>query len=197
VFCALLPEPKKKRRPQEPQPPAGKLQTLAFDLKTGKLLWEIADASPLRYSEPHDLLLTTAGLYRGEDGTRLRKTGALFSVAGDQMITTTADSLATYDLLTGAKQGKDMQWFRRGCTGLRAAMNLATTRFGGNAAYIDLATRKIERLWNVRSACNNNLIPADGVLNAPNLTGGCECNYTPASLALVPVSLIEEAASRK
>ena len=34
--------------------------------------------------------------------------------------------------------------------------------------------------------CNNNLIPGDGLLNVPNLTGGCECNYTPTSITLVP-----------
>jgi hypothetical protein len=33
----------------------------------------------------------------------------------------------------------------------------------------------------------------NGVLNIPNITGGCECNYTPNSQAYVPTSVIERA----
>ena len=60
---------------------------------------------------------------------------------------------------------------------------MVTTRSGGNAAYIDLATSRVVPLGNVRSGCQNNLVPAEGLLNVPNVTGGCECNYLPASLA--------------
>jgi hypothetical protein len=56
---------------------------------------------------------------------------------------------------------------------------------------VDLATRQLTPLWNVRSGCNNNLIPADGILNIPNLTSGYACNYTPTSLALAPLAVIE------
>ena len=86
-----------------------------------------------------------------------------------------------------------MMWVRRGCTGLRASANLITTRFRANSSYIDLATRSITPIWNIRPGCNNNLYPANGVLNIPNITGGCECNYTPNSQAYVPTSVIERA----
>jgi hypothetical protein len=66
-----------------------------------------------------------------------------------------------------------------------------TTRFKGNAAYVDLETRNITSLWNIRSACNNNLYPANGILNVPNVTGGCECNYTPTSKAFAPLAVID------
>ena len=68
---------------------------------------------------------------------------------------------------------------------------MATTRFQGNAAYIDLTTRKITPLWNLRSGCNNNLVPANGLLNVTNLTGGCTCNYTPSSMSLAPMAAIK------
>ena len=69
-----------------------------------------------------------------------------------------------------------------------------TTRFMGNAAYLDIATGKITSIWNVRAACANNLFPADGILNVPNLSGGCTCNYMPVSQALVPASVVERLA---
>ena len=96
-----------------------------------------------------------------------------------------------YDLLTGTKSGKDLAWFRRGCTVLRAGSTMLTTRFQGNAAYVDLDTGQITSIWNVRAACSNNLFPANGVLNLPNLTAGCTCNYLPISQALVPTSVME------
>ena len=140
------------------------------------------------FSEEHDLLMTSTGVYRGKDGTLVRKSSGLYSLAGNTLISATPDTLTTYDLLSGKKASAETKWYRRGCTGLRACAHLATTRYLGNAAYIDLETRQITSLWNVRSACNNNLIPANGVLNVPNLSGGCECNYAPASLAFVPIS---------
>jgi hypothetical protein len=41
---------------------------------------------------------------------------------------------------------------------------------------------------------SNNLFPADGVLNVPNLSGGCTCNYMPVSQALVPAAVVERLA---
>ncbi|MHC4097137.1 MAG: hypothetical protein ACYSU3_13920 [Planctomycetota bacterium] len=93
--------------------------------------------------------------------------------------------------MTGQASGVKTVWVRRGCTGLRSSTHLVTTRFRANAAYIDLASRGITSLWNIRPGCYNNLFPANGVLNAPSLTGGCTCNYTPASQAYVPLSVIE------
>ena len=119
----------------------------------------------------------------------MRDNESLSPIVGGQLIAGTTDSFMVYDLLSGKQMGGELKWFRRGCTGLRASANLVTTRFRGNAAYVDLATREIAPLWNIRSGCNNNLFPADGVLNVPNVTGGCECNYTPASQAFVPAEL--------
>ena len=68
----------------------------------------------------------------------------------------------------------------------RTSPYLATTRYKGTAAYIDLDTQKFQPIWNLRAACSNNIFPANGVLNVPNLSGGCTCNYTPTSMALVP-----------
>jgi hypothetical protein len=73
----------------------------------------------------------------------------------------------------------------------------STTRFMGNAAYLDIATGEITSIWNVRAACSNNLFPANGILNAPNLTGGCTCNYLPISQGFVNAPVVERLAGRQ
>ena len=84
-----------------------------------------------------------------------------------------------------------LNWNQSGCTSLRGGSNILTTRFMGNAAYLDIATGQITSIWNIRAACANNLFPANGVLNVPNLSGGCTCNYMPVSQAFVPTGVIE------
>ena len=166
-------------------------RTRALDLRTGELHWQIPQASMVRYSEPHDLLVTAAGIYRGADGRLVRALPAPSLLARDTLIFYDQDVLNTCDLTSGERLIDGLSWFRRGCTNLRAGSTMLTTRYGGNAAYLNLATHKLTPLWNVRSGCQNNLIPADGILNIPNLTGGCACNYTPTSLALAPLAVIE------
>ena len=196
VFCAELAN---KRRGEGA---SDATKTRALDLKTGRIVWEIDSGSAVRYSEPHDLLVTAKGIYNGTDGTKAGDTSGfdrmhgnqacdLLSLVDDKLLWGTVTSYAAYNLVSGAEVDDAMTWVRRGCTGLRASTNLITTRYRGNCAYIDLESREITSLWNVRPACNNNLFPADGILNIPCLTGGCECNYTPASQAYAPMSVIE------
>jgi outer membrane protein assembly factor BamB len=179
VFCSELINRRKGEKPAD-----GRI--LALSAKQGNILWQIPASSVLRYADTQDLLIATGGVYRGKDGSKVRDNAAPFFIAGDKLVGGGGDQLITFDLDSGKKVGKDMKWNRRGCTDMRACPSMVTTRYRGNAAYIDLATRRITPLWNVRSACSNNLIPGDGLLNVPNLTGGCECNYTPTSIALVP-----------
>jgi len=183
VFCA----DRIVVRRGKPVPPHPDARVQAFDLATGKPLWEAPGASELRYSKALDLLLAASGVYRGADGTRVRD-GATGRIAGDKLLAGQHDGFVAHDLRTGEKSlEKPLQWARRGCTSLRASTHLLTTRYKGNAAYIDVATRRITSLWNIRAACSNNLFPANGILNVPNLTGGCTCNYLPVSQAFVPV----------
>ena len=187
VFCAELIN---KRRGESEDD--GK--TRAFAISTGELLWEMASGSQIRYSQPHDLLVTANGVYRGSDGSQVRTGGGSAAIVGDHLVVGDDENFAMHDLLSGDPLGDELSWSRRGCTTLRASWSLLTTRFHGNAAFIDLESRNITSLWGVRSACSNNLFPANGVLNVPNLTGGCTCNYTPASQAFVPRGVIERVA---
>jgi hypothetical protein len=176
----------------------GKVKTYAFEIATGKEIWQAVGGTPARYSEPHDLLLTSAAIYKGKDGVIQREfrvkdpkkqswnyqSGGY--IAGDNLLVGGSDNFVTYDLVSGDKRADLLKWARRGCTPLRTSPYVATTRYRGNAAYIDLDTQKFQPLWNLRGACSNNIFPANGILNVPNLSGGCTCNYTPTSMALVP-----------
>lgn len=199
VFCAEL--LLKRRGESETQ----ESKTRALDLATGKVLWEMPGGSEVRYSPTLDLVVMSSGIYRANDGTRVaglpEATGPaeqpkpenapkpLF-VVGQTLLMGTAESFAIHELPTGRPSGHTTVWVRRGCTIPRASANLLTTRFRGNAACIDLATRQIVPFWNVRAACSNNLFPADGLLNMPSLTGGCTCNYLPVSQAFAPAAVI-------
>lgn len=198
VFCAELPSlPGQKSAGPD-------AQMHALDIATGKLLWQVAGGSEVRYSPPLDLVVLSSGIFRAKDGDLVAalpqpgkpanaKSAAsrpkpLFLV-GSKVLVGTAESYVEYDLRTGQPLGEAMNWTRRGCTIPRASSNFVTTRFRGNAACIDLASREVLLFWNVRAACSNNLFPASGVLNMPSLTGGCTCNYLPVSQAYVPAGL--------
>ena len=60
------------------------------------------------------------------------------------------------------------------------------------AGFCDIATGETARLNGFRPGCRNSLIPANGVLNAPNFGFGCVCSYSLfTSLALVHVPEVE------
>ena len=178
----------------------------ALDIKTGEPLWEAPGGSALRFSEAHDLIVTSSGIYGAGDGNKVAGLPAppkapekgraptaprALSIIDRNILWGTVDRFILRDLLTGKPSGEQTAWVRRGCTGLRSSANMVTTRFRANIACIDLESRKISSMWNVRPGCYNNLFPANGVLGLPNLSGGCTCNYMPVSQVFVPMSVIE------
>jgi outer membrane protein assembly factor BamB len=198
VFCAELVNRQRGEKESEDT------KTRALDIETGELLWEIAGGSPVRFSEAADLVVTSSAVYRGSDGSLAWKLPKIprgpnpnepipepLFIIGQRLLRGTPDRLTVYNLQSGEQEGGQTMWVRRGCTGLRASTHLVTTRLRANSAYMDLASRSITSLWNVRPGCYNSLFPANGALSLPDVTGGCECNYTPTSQAYVPVSVIE------
>lgn len=179
------------RRRGQPEPDTSGMTTRAFDAATGEPLWEVPGNTEVRYSEPLDLVVTSSGVYQAADGSRVWNSGGPWPMTEKLLLSGSSGGFTTYDLLTGAKSEKKLAWNKRGCTLLRASSNLLTTRYLGNASYVDLASGEFTSIWNVRAACSNNLFPANGVLNVPNLSGGCTCNYMPISQAFVPTSVME------
>jgi hypothetical protein len=101
-----------------------------------------------------------------------------------------------YDLKTGKQLMKDhpltgqptpWEFTKSGhhCNYAVGSPHLLTFR-AGTAGFLDLESGTTGRLNGFRSGCRNSLIPAGGVLNAPNFAHGCVCSYSLfTSLALV------------
>jgi hypothetical protein len=205
VFCAELAEPRRG----ENETRDGNM--FALNVATGEQVWQRAGGARLRYSPSLDIVVTPTGFYRGSDGEPLpRKSnsprkrlvvqgkglperGLPGFIAGKKLLTGNEENLFVYEIPSGDPIGEPLKWARRGCTGTRASTHLLTTRYRSNSAWIDLDSREITPLLGVRPGCsvNNNLYPANGVLNIPNLTAGCTCNFAPVSVACVPAGVVE------
>jgi outer membrane protein assembly factor BamB len=185
VFCSELLD---RRRDGNVDAKEAGTRLRAFDLASGETAWEIPCGHEIHYAGQLDWVLTARDVFDASDGQRVRDSAASPKVAGTNLVSGSKDNFTLFNLASAETAGSELKWNRRGCTDLRVSPNLVTTRFKANAAYIDLETLEITPIWNIRPGCGNanNLIPADGLLNVPNVTGGCECNYTPVSKAFVP-----------
>ena len=184
-----------------------KPRLLALDLLTGDETWSAAEdvaGTFLNYSREHDVVLlggsafkdraadeSGQGLFafRGRDGTVLWKdAGVKYSgpclLLGDRIITN-GNGGFELGLLTGEASGWSYTRMY-GCNTAIGCTNLLTFRSGA-AGILDLtALSGTGNLGGFRSSCTSNLIPADGVLNAPDYTRTCSCAYQlQTSLAFV------------
>ncbi len=188
---------------------------MALDLRTGKELWSTSEdvsGTFLGYSAEHDILLqagsaardraadeTRVGMvaYRGVDGHVLwqdldRSYSGPCMLHGDTIITQST----SFSLLTGQPQmrrhpltGEPIPWqYKRnyGCNTVIASRNLLTFRSAA-AGFFDLARDGgTGNLGGFKSSCTSNLIAAGGLLNAPEYTRTCICNYqNQTSLAMM------------
>lgn len=205
VLCSELANPRRG----EDEASGGKI--FALNLATGERLWERPGGARLRYSEALDIVVTPASFLQGTNGEPLQqtadvppaelvltgrglpKTGIPAYIAGNKLLAGSDDTLRVYELPSLKRIGTPLRWNRRGCTVTRASTCLMTTRLKGNSAWIDLESREITPFLGIRPACstNNNLYPANGVLNIPSLTAGCTCNYAPLSIACVPATAVK------
>jgi outer membrane protein assembly factor BamB len=170
----------------------------------------------LGYSEEHDALLEAGSVasdrasdeaaqgmavYKGRTGEVVWRSDEKYSgpciIHGDTIITQGyRTSGFAYDLLTGKKKTRphpvsgepsDWQYSRNyGCNTVVASEHLLTFRSAA-AGFFDLAQDcGTANIGGFRSGCTSNLIPADGVLSAPDYTRSCTCSYqNQSSLALV------------
>ena len=79
-----------------------------------------------------------------------------------------------------------------GCNTISASENMLTFRSGA-ASYYDLLTESgTGNLGGFRSGCTSNLVAANGILNAPDLTRTCSCSYqNQSSIGLVHMPDLE------
>ena len=170
----------------------------------------------LGYSEEFDILLQAGSkardragdetgqsmvAYRGATGEKLWEHSEKYfgpPILLGQMIVTQADANAghAYELKTGKRiqrvhpfSGQPVNWsYTRnyGCNTAIGCPNMITFRSAA-AGYYDLTSDSgTGNLGGFRSGCTANLIPAGGILNAPDYTRTCTCSYqNQASLAFV------------
>ncbi len=209
-----------KRRGKIPQA-LEKRYIMAIDVKTGKKLWKHPTdvvGTWLSYSGKNDVLLITnrnsISAFRGKNGSELWKkyaTGQGFKghpenlwdkiiVWNDQILDQRGPGKA-YKLETGEPiirtnpiTGKPIPWeFTKSghhCNYAIASPHLMTFR-AASAGFCDIDSTNTSRLDGFRSGCRNSLIPANGVLNSPNMAHGCSCGYalfTSLALTHVPES---------
>ncbi|NQU20913.1 MAG: PQQ-binding-like beta-propeller repeat protein [Candidatus Nealsonbacteria bacterium] len=188
---------------------------LALDLQTGDEIWSTEEdvfGTFLSYSQEHDVLLqagsaardratdesaTGAIAYRGADGDVLWKDLQRTIVGpcllhGDTIIT----QGPAFELMTGKPKtrrhpltGRPLPWnFARnyGCNTIIGSEHLLTFRSAA-AGYFDLERDGgTGNFGGFKSSCTSNLIVAGGLLNAPEYTRTCTCNYqNQTSLALI------------
>ena len=175
----------------------------------------------LSYSKEHDALLQAGSrgrdrafdeagrglaVYRGSDGTTLWKNLDMdFSgpaLLHHRTILSNGSGGLGRDLLTGAPYqfadpltGKPILWrFWRmyGCNTAIAGEHLMLFRSGA-AGFFDLESNGgTGNLGGFKSGCTSNLIPADGVLSAPDYTRTCTCSYqNQTSLAMIHMPQME------
>ncbi|NOY81635.1 MAG: PQQ-binding-like beta-propeller repeat protein [Kiritimatiellaeota bacterium] len=152
----------------------------AFRGRTGELLWR----NQAKYLGPciiyRDRIITQVRY-----GTKSASPGGAYSLR-------TGEPILAEDPLTGASI--PWAWVRfYGCNTAIGGEDLLTFR-SATASYLDLrAGHGVVSLGGFKSGCTSNLVPADGVLNAPDYTRTCTCAYpNQASLALVNADDVEE-----
>ena len=184
----------------------GKPVIYALDIRTGREAWSHdrdVTGTFVNYDAKHDIVVQGGsrnrdrardeqgrGLvaYRGKDGETLWKSDRSYSgpvlMWKDKLITN-GNSGVALDIRTGEEF--DLK-FRRmyGCNYVIGSQNMLTFRSGAAGFYDLLNQSGTGNFGGFKSSCTPNLIPANGVLNAPDYTRTCSCAYqNQSSLALV------------
>ncbi len=159
---------------------------LTAEVGQGMTVYKAADGSvawsksSLAYSGPcilhNDLIITNANAYA-------ESAGAFYLRDGSQK------------MVKNPVSGRMQPWRitrAYGCNTISASENLLTFRSGA-AGYYDLLTESgTGNLGGFRSGCTSNLVAANGILNAPDLTRTCSCSYqNQTSIGLVHMPELE------
>jgi len=148
-----------------------------------------------------DEVATGIVVYRADTGRvvwadRQRPHNGPLVLWSDLLITNGSEGGQAYELLTGKAATRThpltgakvpWQWRRTyGCNTAVGSEHLLTFRSGA-AGYFDLTGGGgTGNLGGFKSGCTSSLIPADGLLNAPDYTRTCQCSYqNQTSLAMV------------
>ncbi len=159
---------------------------LAAEVGQGMTVYHAADGSvvwsksSITYSGPcilhNDLIISNANSYT-------ESAGAFYLRDGSQK------------MVKNPVSGRLQPWKitrAYGCNTISACENMLTFR-SGSAGYYDLLTESgTGNLGGFRSGCTSNLVAANGILNAPDMTRTCSCSYqNQSSIGLVHMPELE------
>jgi len=214
VYCVFGPPSEEvKAAERRGEKVTARPKLVALEARTGKQLWASEEyaGSWLSYSDEHDLLLATPGhgivALKGSDGSVIwtggRAGGGALLIRGDTLIVQSSRRPVALDLLTGKPAmrtnpltGKEMPFrfvipAETGCSEIIGGRNILTFR-ACSAGYFDLVDGGSGNFGGFRASCTTNLVPAGGLLNAPDYTRTCLCMYqNQCSLALVHMPEVE------
>lgn len=188
----------------------------ALDVATGKIVWQHDSEIPITwvaYSEPQQILVASnrQGIqaHRAATGEKLwhkQAKGRGFAGhpesrwdrvilwkdriidqrgPGVQYYMETGEPITKAHPVSGEKVNWEFTATGHHCAYAIANEHLMTFR-AATAGFADMKTSDSARLNGFRSGCRNSLIPAGGIMNAPNFAHGCSCSYNLfTSLALV------------
>ena len=154
--------------------PTGRI--IAYRASDGKVLWDKEkDVDDGPYLLAHGIIYMQNSQYSPSNAV--------------QMLT--GEEVMTKHPLTG----QTVPWHfmrNKGCSSVIGCENLLTFRSGA-AAYYDLTNNGgIGHFGGFKSGCSSNLVPANGVLSAPDYTRSCNCSYqNQTSLALIHMPEVE------
>jgi len=188
----------------------------ALDVATGEIVWDHESDIPitwLAYSKDQQILVASnrQGIQarRAEDGEFLwdkKAKGRGFAGhpesrwdrvilwkdriidqrgPGVQYFMETGDPITKAHPISGEEVNWEFTASGHHCAYAIANEHLMTFR-AATAGFADMKTSSSARLNGFRAGCRNSLIPAGGIMNAPNFAHGCSCSYNLfTSLALV------------
>ena len=191
----------------------GKPALHVLNIKDGNVRWETDQevfGTFLNYSAEHDLLLQAGSAFRDRAKDDIGKGMIAYQGRSGKVIWANRDLsysgpclLMKDRIITNGnggfalniKTGKPTGWkYTRnyGCNTAIGSEHLLTFRSGA-AGFYDLKNDGGTGNWGgFRSSCTANLIPANGVLNAPDYTRTCSCAYqVQTSLGLIHMPELE------
>ena len=193
--------------------PKGNSSLSALDIKTGRVIWQTQKeifGTFLNYSIEHDLLLQAGSAFRDRARDDIGKGMIAYQGRSGEVLWANRDLsysgpclLLKNRIITNGnggfaldiKTGKPTGWkYTRnyGCNTAIGSEHLLTFRSGA-AGFYDLSHDGGTGNWGgFRSSCTANLIPANGILNAPDYTRTCNCAYQmQTSLGLIHMPQLE------
>jgi outer membrane protein assembly factor BamB len=185
---------------------------VALDRRTGAIQWEnkkdiygtvLAFSSdyqavlmsylPMQYSLPSDMLMRSqpAGIavFKGQDGSRLWDQKTSYHIRPVIVGKTVQTVKGAWDLLTGESLREPFKK-THGCGPMTSSEHMLLFRSGTLGYYNLEGSGKTQSFGGMRPGCWVNVVPAGGIVVAPDAAWGCKCSYLSRSWTVLEPSSV-------